>query len=152
MQLEQAGPEALAARATREAAAVAALADRVEALEAGLGADAAIRLAQVRAAVTATTEAVELARAGAFAAEPLAATGGLGWRVLWEAAREFAAHSCGGEFPPKQGDVCPLCQQPIGVEAELRLARFDAFVQGEVERRAEAARTALAAELAARAP
>jgi hypothetical protein len=151
VQLERAGPEALAARATREAAAIAALADRVEELETGLGADAAIRLAQLRAAVTVTTEAVELARAGTFAAEPLAATGGPGWRVLWEAAREFAAHSCGGEFPPKQGDVCPLCQQPIGAEAESRLAHFDAFVQGEVERQAETARTALAAELAAHA-
>ena len=149
---KQAGPEALAARATREAAAVAALADRVEELETGLGADAAIRLAQVRAAVTATTEAVEVRprrrlrrRAAGGHRRPRP------WRVLWQAAREFAAHSCNGEFPPKQGDVCPLCQQRIGAEAELRLARFDAFVQGAIERQAEAARTALAAELAARA-
>jgi hypothetical protein len=148
VQLEQSGPEALAAKATREAAALGGLSARIEELEGGLGVKAEGRLAQARAAVKATADAVELARPGAFSGEQVADTGSAGWRILWDAAREYAEHTCGSEFPPKQGDVCVLCQQPISAEAEARMAGFDAFVHGAIEREADKARVQLATALA----
>jgi hypothetical protein len=148
-QLQQSGPEALAARAEREAAAIGTVVARIEQLEAGLDDNTVTRLAETRTALAVTAEAVELARTGAFAAESVAETGSPGWRMLWEAARKFAEHDCGRKFPPPEGATCPLCQQPLNAEAGARLSRFEAFVQSTVERDAAAARTRLTTELAA---
>lgn len=77
----------------------------------------------------------------------LPGTGGETWRELFDAARKFAleAHP-DKQFPDLGVDAaCPLCQQPLATGAE-RLLRFEAFIQAEAEKTAQARRQALAAE------
>lgn len=146
--LKQSGPEALAARAEREANAIAMVVARIEHVMQAVGADAAARVASARAAVARTAAAVDAA-AAAFAAEPLTATGSPGWLIMWNAARDFFEHDCAATFPPAEGGVCPLCQQPISTDAGDRLARLEQFVKSAVERDAEQARATLEGQLAA---
>ncbi|MCI4029472.1 AAA family ATPase [Dickeya dianthicola] len=77
----------------------------------------------------------------------LPGTGGEVWRELFDAARKFAleAHP-DKQFPDLGVDAaCPLCQQPLAAGAE-RLMRFEAFIQAEAEKTAQARRQALAVE------
>lgn len=77
----------------------------------------------------------------------LPGTGGEAWRELFDAARKFAleAHP-DKQFPDLGVDAaCPLCQQPLAAGAE-RLLRFEAFIQAEAEKTAQARRQALADE------
>lgn len=77
----------------------------------------------------------------------LPGTGGEAWRELFDAARKFAleAHP-DKQFPELGADAaCPLCQQPLAAGAE-RLLRFEAFIQAEAEKTAQARRQALAAD------
>jgi len=77
----------------------------------------------------------------------LPGTGGEAWRELFDAARKFAleAHP-DKQFPDLGADAaCPLCQQPLAAGSE-RLLRFEAFIQAEAEKTAQARRQALATE------
>lgn len=77
----------------------------------------------------------------------LPGTGGEAWRELFDAARKFAleAHP-DKQFPALGTDAaCPLCQQPLAAGAE-RLMRFEASIQAEAEKTAQARRQALAVE------
>jgi hypothetical protein len=69
------------------------------------------------------------------------------WRELFDAARKFALESHPDKaFPDLGADAsCPLCQQPLA-EGSARLLRFEAFMQQEAEKTAQARRAALAAE------
>lgn len=77
----------------------------------------------------------------------LPGTGGEVWRELFDAARKFAVESHPGRTFPDLGAEapCPLCQQPLA-EGAARLLRFEAFIQQESEKAAQACRTALFAE------
>jgi hypothetical protein len=145
--LQTAGPEALAARAEREAELVAQLLGRLQHVEDALGVATAERLEGARAAAETTKAAVDAA-AAAFASEPLAATGSAGWLTMWNAARNFLEHDCHAIFPPSAGEVCPVCQQMIEDEASDRLARLERFVKSTVERDAAEASKTLEASLA----
>lgn len=76
----------------------------------------------------------------------LPGTGGEAWRVLFDAARNFALESHPDKHFPDLGvdAACPLCQQPLAEGAE-RLLRFEAFIQAEAEKTVQARRQALAA-------
>lgn len=77
----------------------------------------------------------------------LPGTGGEAWRELFDAARKFAVESHPDKAFPNLGTgaPCPLCQQPLA-EGASRLLRFEAFIQEEAEKTAQARRTALYAE------
>ncbi|KJS02687.1 MAG: ATPase [Desulfobulbaceae bacterium BRH_c16a] len=77
----------------------------------------------------------------------LPGTGGEAWRELFDAARKFAIESHPDKvFPDLATDsLCPLCQQPLA-EGATRLLRFEAFIQEEAEKTAQACRIALYAE------
>lgn len=77
----------------------------------------------------------------------LPGTGGEAWRELFNAARKFSVESHSGQTFPELGAdaLCPLCQQPLA-EGAARLLRFEAFIQQEAEKSAQARRTALYAE------
>lgn len=77
----------------------------------------------------------------------LPGTGGEAWRELFDAARKFAIQSHPDKPFPDLGtdSPCPLCQQPLA-EGAVRLLRFEAFIQAEAEKTAQARRTALYAE------
>lgn len=72
----------------------------------------------------------------------LAGTGGEEWKALFEVARTFAKTSH-PEFALEKlssDALCPLCQNPLGVEGSVRLARFNAFIQQTSEAQAKKAR------------
>lgn len=75
-------------------------------------------------------------------------TGEDAWRRMWEAAGEFSrAANPAGEFPITTPDGrCPLCQQPVGDEAEERFKHFHELITSNAQadvRAAEQAGTAL---------
>jgi energy-coupling factor transporter ATP-binding protein EcfA2 len=72
----------------------------------------------------------------------LQGTGSEAWKILFEAAREFAIESHVGKIFPHLGDesFCPLCQNPLGTAGVDRLAAFDSFIQKEAEKVAKIAR------------
>ncbi len=89
---------------------------------------------ELRRGLAETREAAELIAKG-FQQEPLAGVGTEPWRVLWKAAREFAAH-LGEKLPPDHSPAhCPLCMQELTTEARTRLDEFERFVEGDVNAR-----------------
>lgn len=75
--------------------------------------------------------------------EPLPGTGGGAWRELWAAARRFSTENAYPDehFPVvHDGALCPLCQQRLEAGAQSRLERFNQFITGEIEAKAEARR------------
>ena len=92
---------------------------------------------------SAAKAAADLA-ASDFKAVPgqLAGTGGEEWKALFEAARTFAKTSHPEFVVEKLSSdaLCPLCQNPLGVEGSVRLARFNAFIQQTSEAQAKKAR------------
>ena len=119
--------------ATRMATSVALLSDS--------------RLAALRnliAASTAAAKAAELA-SKQFRETPgfLPGTGGESWKLLLDAAREFAAESHSGAFPHLGPEAaCPLCQNTLGAEGNARIEAFDAFVKQAAEQAAKRTRDA----------
>ncbi len=72
------------------------------------------------------------------------------WRSMWDASEAFfeEIHGHAKEFPPSQGEPCPLCAQDLGSDASSRFARFNGFIS---ERTAVEAATAKAASEEAKA-
>ena len=83
----------------------------------------------------------------AFESSALGGIGDAAWRALWEAARKYSEQAAykGEHFPAHSPEkVCVLCQQPLSGEAQKRMTNFEAFVQSDVERRAQEAESAFA--------
>jgi energy-coupling factor transporter ATP-binding protein EcfA2 len=139
-------PIAQAATRRRAIQVLTRLNDVLKALEEGLSDDVAKQLAILAQNARTTASAAGLAASQQFAAEPLKSVGGEAWRLLYEAARDFAALSGGpiDKIADQVGAPCPLCQEPLADAAAARMARFNAFVQSEAAKRADAARDALA--------
>ncbi len=77
----------------------------------------------------------------AFAENKLSGVGEEVWRRLWESAREYS-NSLGKQvsgFPPTEKDPCVLCQQPIQIDTQTRMAKFENFIKGDLETKAQAA-------------
>lgn len=58
--------------------------------------------------------------------------GGHAWKVLWNAAREYAIHELNVDYPiasSNDGAYCVLCHQHLDKEAKERLQKFDLFIQ-----------------------
>jgi ABC-type uncharacterized transport system ATPase subunit len=134
--------EARQAPKLREAAessarAVAALLVRLEEVSTALG-DAEIEAARgEQKALQETREAARIA-AQRFDAEPVSGVGSEPWRVLWQAARDFAEHQ-GQKVPPEHDPAnCPLCMQELTQEARERLIGFDRFVRDNISARLRA--------------
>jgi energy-coupling factor transporter ATP-binding protein EcfA2 len=94
--------------------------------------EALAEVAALRSRLARASAAVDQVAADAFADQPQPGTGGDAWREMWEAARRFVEAE-GGSFPDKDADAtCPLCQQDLEAAAHERMARFEAFVSGEL--------------------
>ena len=66
---------------------------------------------------------------------PVQGTGEGSWKLLWEAAKSFAA-SAGVPFPDVSDDArCGLCQQELGEQARRRFIAFEQFVCSDLEGR-----------------
>ena len=142
--LSQENPQEKAKQLRLKAARLANLAERIVEKLASVGDPKVLELKELIESGKAARAAADLT-AKHFHETPgqLPGTGGDVWQELFAAARKFA-----GESPPIQafpvlsdGDLCPLCQQPLG-EGAKRLASFDAFIRQEAEQIARAKRDA----------
>ena len=107
-------------------------------------------IASARRELAQAVEAERIAATASFAGEPVANIGGEAWRILFEAARRFAAagvEPSPARLPEATGDLCVLCLEPLTPTGSARLARFNDFVSGEATKRADGARDALKALL-----
>jgi predicted ATPase len=91
-----------------------------------------------------TREAARIA-AQRFDAEPVSGVGSEPWRVLWQAARDFAEHQA-QKLPPEHDPAhCLLCMQELTQEARECLVGFDEFVRDDISARLRAAEGAVSA-------
>jgi energy-coupling factor transporter ATP-binding protein EcfA2 len=146
-----ADPVALAATRRRAVAVLKRVGEVMVTLRDGLSGMVSETIASARRELAQALEAERIAASSSFADEPVANVGSTAWRILFEAAREFAA--AGAETPPERlpeatGDLCLLCLEPLTPPGAARLARFNDFVSGEATRRADGARNAQKAILA----
>lgn len=144
-------PVALAATRRRAVAVMKRVGEVLATLQDGLSDKVGETIASARRELAQAVEAERIAATASFADEPVANVGGEAWRILFEAARRFAA--AGAESPPDRlpeatGDLCLLCLEPLPPPGAARLARFNNFVSGEATKRADGARDALKALLA----
>lgn len=101
-------------------------------------------LGKLIAASRAAAKAAEIA-SKQFRETPglLPGTGGESWKLLLDAARDFAAESHNGAFPHLGPEAaCPLCQNTLGAEGSARIKAFDAFVKQAAEQAAKSTRDA----------
>lgn len=138
-------PIAMAATRRRASLVLTRLVEVLKEIEDGLSDGIADQLDRLATEARTTAQAVELAATSQFSGEPLAGVGGEAWRLLYLAARDFAAFSGGSpeRIADQVGDLCPLCQSPMVAEAAARMSRFNGFIHSEASRRADAAREAL---------
>ncbi|MCG6113356.1 MAG: AAA family ATPase [Paracoccus sp.] len=146
-----ADPVALAATRRRAAAVLKRVCEALDNLRNGLSETVSATISSARRELVQTVEAEKIAASASFGDEPVANVGNTPWRILFEAARKFAA--AGGEAPPERlpeatGDLCLLCLEPLTPSGAARLVRFNDFVSGEAAKRADGARDALKALLA----
>jgi hypothetical protein len=89
-----------------------------------------------------TYDASEKLRTSTFANLPIQKIGNEVWKTLWTSAKAFVMDvSPVGGFPPKAGENCPLCLQPIGDEAGKRLDKFETYIKDEIQKTANSAKT-----------
>lgn len=146
-----ADPVALAATRRRAAAVLKRVCDVLGSLRDALSETVGDTIASALRELVQAVEAERIAASASFADEPVANVGSTAWRILFEAARDFAA--AGAELTPERlpdatGDLCLLCLEPLTPPGAARLARFNDFVSGEATKRADGARNALKALLA----
>lgn len=142
-QLAEVNPAARAAELRRLKVRVEALAARWEQCEAALSEEMA------HAALKFGLESLEADAAAKLATEVFAAqgemlvgTGSEPWRHLLAAARNFSTQVAypGHPFPHVDGAKCVLCQQNLDGSAAERLMQFEAFIEQEAQKQANAAR------------
>lgn len=130
---------------SKRLAALTAAGATVELISVGVSEENAARLTTAKASAVLAREAVIGAANVAFEQASLASVGEATWRAMWEAARIYSTHAAypACSFPNvEEGAKCPLCQQVLDQPASKRLADFEAFVKGEVERTAKIAEAA----------
>ncbi|MCC5878306.1 MAG: AAA family ATPase [Idiomarina sp.] len=74
----------------------------------------------------------------------LSGTGDQSWKLLFEAARRYSTEAAYPEeiFPQfVEGKACPLCQESMPESAVNRLKRFDRYIQDDVAKTADMARS-----------
>lgn len=141
-----ADPVALAATRRRAVAVLKRVCEVLGGLRNGLSETVDAAITSARRKLVQAEEAERIAASASFADEPVANVGSQAWRILFEAARKFAAagtESAPERLPETTGDLCLLCLEPLTSSGAARLTRFNDFVSGEATKGADAARKAL---------
>lgn len=73
-----------------------------------------------------------------FADDAINGIGGAAWRAMWESARGFM-ESHAADFPPREGQACPLCLQSLAGTSAERLRAFEQHITSDLQQRAELA-------------
>jgi energy-coupling factor transporter ATP-binding protein EcfA2 len=98
------------------------------------------KLGKARTEAQAAKEAALLTAEAQFGTEKVAGVGAPTWRVMFEAARKFAAQGhepLPDRLPEAHGNLCLLCQEPLTPSGADRMRRFNDYVAGEATRRAD---------------
>ena len=146
-----ADPVALAATRRRAAAVLKRVCEVIEGLQSGLSVTVGTSVVSARGSLAQAREAEQIAASASFADEPATNVGSPAWRILYDAARKFAAgvaEAPSERLPETEGDHCLLCLEPLTSSGAARIARFNDFVNGEATKRADKARKSLQAILA----
>ena len=88
-------------------------------------------------------DAAKVAAEQVFSDAPLDGIGSEVWKQLWELARKYSQEQAYKDitFPFVGEDSrCVLCQQPLSEDARKRMLSFEAFVKGEAQKDAQAAK------------
>lgn len=123
---------------------------RVEGLDAKLKSTNVQKIQEAADLATQLRAAAIKASSTKFSDEPVTGVGSDSWRVLWEAARAFAAAEVEHEehFPEvSKGSFCVLCHQELEQPAVDRIKLFEEFVREQTETRAKAAEQTATANL-----
>ncbi|MBX7057940.1 MAG: AAA family ATPase [Leptospirales bacterium] len=129
----------------RHADKLSKLGEHLARISAALGTEQMAALATERREVESLEESSRLA-AQSFANEPIQGVGNSAWRELWDSARRFSESTAYRElaFPHiDSGARCVFCQQNLHEDARDRLARFESFVQADVQVRLDERRRSL---------
>lgn len=146
-----ADPVALATTRRRAGAVLKRVGEVLGSLCDGLSETVGETIGSARRELVQAEEAERIAASDSFAEEPVPNVGSTAWRILFEAACDFAASGVEApldRLPEAIGDLCPLCLEPLTPPGAARLARFNDFVSGAAAKRADGSRDALKALLA----
>lgn len=144
-------PGDAAAALRKKLAYLQAFARRLEVLTKQISDERFASLLVLRADAAAKRRAAEIDAATVFENAPLDGVGTESWKLLWQQARVFSETEAytAYEFPHVADEaLCVLCQQPLSADAATRLATFEAFVKGGLEREAQDAEARVSAYLA----
>lgn len=139
-------PVALAAVRRRGAKVLARVGEVLTELQSALSTEVGEGIAAARRNLLTASNAARLVATERFAGEPVPDVGGDVWRILYEAARSFAANDQEPKvekLPDSPGDLCMLCLEPLSPTGAERMARFNDFVVSAATRRADDARDQL---------
>lgn len=87
-----------------------------------------------------TRQAAQAAASMLIEGDVLPDIGGEAWKHLWEAARKYSKEVAYQEQPfpnIEDGAKCVLCQQELGDDAIRRMETFEAYVSGDLEKKAQ---------------
>jgi energy-coupling factor transporter ATP-binding protein EcfA2 len=88
--------------------------------------------------------AAELSRNLAFNELPITDIGSETWKELWRAAKTFLLkNDATVNFPPKQGEHCPLCLQEVTAITSQKLDKFDLYIKDKTQQAADIAKANL---------
>lgn len=68
---------------------------------------------------------------------PISEIGGAEWQSMWVAAEKFLKDVAKKDFPPKQGEDCPLCLQVVNEESANKLTEFKEYLLDKTSQEAK---------------
>lgn len=134
-------PQKVAAEQRQRAAKIGQLLASLRTSESRYGDTAIQALVGKHATAVSARGAANLAAHKAFGSLELDGVGSTVWRELWDSARRYSEDLKSREqsFPPRDGESCVLCHQPVDAETSARMRGFEEFVQADTEARAKQA-------------
>lgn len=72
---------------------------------------------------------------------PISGIGSKDWQLMWDSAENFLKSVGNRNFPPQEGEDCPLCLQPIGEKYAIKLKEFQEFVLDKTSQQARESQT-----------
>ena len=145
-------PRKAALRLRTTKGSIEALTAKIKQVEDGLGEEPETAVPRAVMEHAAAKEALDAASKEALDSEPLEGAGTSHWRLLYNAAREYATRHAypGSEFPrTSEGSRCVLCMQLLSAEAKARFGRFKSFMEQMLKRKVETAEQSLSIHLTA---
>ena len=135
--LRSADPRRKAREINLRARRAEVLVERIRACEEELGEASIEELVSAHRQKISSREAAEESHRKTFETQPLADTGSVVWRGLWDAAGRFSTvHAYPNQDFPylESGARCVLCQQDLSVDGKKRLGGFQAFLTSSLQR------------------